>query len=214
MFLLSPEELFFLGKHLKAKYIDYDYIRLAGELQHNYMLKERESISGLVGRKIISEDFSGNLYLDPTIADVLKPVFFGEFEVEILLIQKERKTPDIYKFHFMEHQVTTIRVCGQDLYMFQDGNQQSKLLKEKIFIHGSSDYGKVVPIKDLNVINSSRIVNAQNILVGKVMMSSQILELNGVWYMRKDDVNAVSMSNDDLENWWKRMMEGDRNGVL
>ena len=43
---ISPQELFYIGKYMRAQYIDYDYVRLMGDLTRKYSLKEKEIMAG------------------------------------------------------------------------------------------------------------------------------------------------------------------------
>ncbi len=78
--LLSPEELYFLGGQMQAKYIDYAYVSEMGDIQQNYCLYESTVKAELTKKGMIEEDFSGNLIVADFVKEILHPIFFGKFE--------------------------------------------------------------------------------------------------------------------------------------
>ena len=77
---LSPQELYFLGTVLDARYIDYDYISHMPDIQKRYSVHEQETMSQLADKGYVDEDFSGNVTVNDEIRELLEPVFFGEIE--------------------------------------------------------------------------------------------------------------------------------------
>ncbi len=81
--ILTPEELYYLGTLLQAKYIDYAYVAAMDDIGQNYKLFEKETGAALVSKGILLEDFSGNTEISEAAAGLLRPIFFGETETSI-----------------------------------------------------------------------------------------------------------------------------------
>ena len=106
---LSPEQLFYMGRLLQAKYIDYAYVAAMDDINHNFALFESEAKADLVSAGILMEDFGGNVEVDPAVLRVLKPVFFGETEASIDICWiGEQSSVVVYKYHFYDGAVTVV----------------------------------------------------------------------------------------------------------
>lgn len=107
--ILSPEELYYMGRLMKAKYIDYAYIAAMKDIKQNYSLFKKETQASLVDMGILVEDFSGEIEIDAIAYDVFKPVFFGEVEtsVDICSLGEPNKI-SVNKFHFNDCNATMV----------------------------------------------------------------------------------------------------------
>ena len=107
--ILTPGELYYLGRLLQAKYIDYSYIAAMEDISKDYSLFEKETQASLVSSGALIEDFSGNIEIDSSITDVLNPVFFGEFESSIHdCILGEEQAFTVMKFHLYDAAITMV----------------------------------------------------------------------------------------------------------
>lgn len=73
--ILTCEQLYFLGEILKAKYIDYRYIKAMPDIQKQYTYLKNKSISALLRAGILQEDFTGNLKVLPAYEALFSPIF-------------------------------------------------------------------------------------------------------------------------------------------
>ncbi len=96
---LTPVELYFLGKQMNAKYIDYQYIAEMPGIQDRYTLWEQETLGGLEERGMLMEDFSGDVEIEENVKELLNAVFFGKTESTVQAEQTHR-------FHVHEGRVT------------------------------------------------------------------------------------------------------------
>ena len=136
---LSPQELYFLGTVLDARYIDYDYISHMPDIQKRYSVHEQETMSQLADRGYVDEDFSGNVTVDDEIRELLEPVFFGEIEARLMAGEPGDKDLDRCNFHFLEGRIT--KVTGEDALTFAEfGDDELRKTVEECF----SGYGKVL----------------------------------------------------------------------
>ena len=107
--VLTPEQLFFMGRLLQAKYIDYAYVAAMNDINQNFALFETEAKATLVSAGVLMEDFGGNVEVDPAVLSVLKPIFFGEIETSIDICNiGETNIVSVYKYHFHDGAVTEV----------------------------------------------------------------------------------------------------------
>lgn len=105
---LSPVELFFLGKMLGARNIDYSYIAAMPDIQIQYGVNEQKANASLEEKGLIEVDFSGDTEVNSELAELLKPVFF--FETETILETAQR-----YNFHTYEGKTTLGILNGESI---------------------------------------------------------------------------------------------------
>ena len=77
---LSLEELYFLGKQIKADYLDYRYVSAMDDIGHRAALIEQKCRDELTGRGLIEENLWGDAEISEEALQFLRPVFFGPFE--------------------------------------------------------------------------------------------------------------------------------------
>ena len=94
---LTPVELFFCGKLLQAKYIDYDYFAAMPDIQINHDLREQETLEKLEEDGVVEMDFYDNAEFEEEAKDLLLPVFFGETESRM-----EIKDGPVFRFHIYQ----------------------------------------------------------------------------------------------------------------
>lgn len=100
--VITPVELYFAGKFLQAKYIDYTYVAAMDDIMSDYASAEKEAVEGLVSAGIMTEDFSGNLEVTVRAKRILNPIFFGEMEATVEIYSVDDKSQKIlFAFIFM-----------------------------------------------------------------------------------------------------------------
>lgn len=208
MLEITPEELFFLGKYMHAKYIDYEYIKQMKDLQKNYALRKDETMAALVNKGYLNEDFFGTMELEPEAEHLLTPVFLGECEAEIIMKTRLDEKKEIYKIHFYQGDITVVSLQDRYLCVYANGSEQIELLKNRII---QSDYigeKSTMSAKQLQQI-FDRIVVLNKVLVGKKAAHRQILESGGIWYIGKEKGNAEGLDRSELEALWKELVEAE-----
>ncbi|WP_274939376.1 hypothetical protein [Chordicoccus furentiruminis] len=80
---LTPMELYFLGKMMHARYIEYAYIAAMPDIGKRYALHEQETLESLEAKGYIETDFSGDAEVSREVAAFLQPVFFSETETRL-----------------------------------------------------------------------------------------------------------------------------------
>lgn len=206
---ISPEELFFLGKQMRAKYIDYDYVRLMRDIQQHYSLHEKEIMAGLADKQILLEDFSGMVELDRDLEEMLTPVFFGNFESEVKIYEPEKGAEvEWCKFHFQEKKATQVWIKGNSLFLSSNGLDGLRALEEKIIPVTYQGKSIRISMEELNRSKPDRVLQLKNTVIGKRSAGSQLLEQNGIWYIGKSEGTAEGLDRTALKKWLSYMTEG------
>lgn len=129
---LTPMELFFCTRVMKAKYLDYDYFRRTPDVQKQYLLHEQETLEQLEKEGILELDFDGNAVADPGYEELLKPVFFGEKESRLDVEDKPSR-----RFHIHEGKIV-MSLIGEEKITFCEVTEEemaSYLNEEKVEIY-------------------------------------------------------------------------------
>lgn len=123
--VISPEELYYLGRLLKAEYIDYAYIAAMRDIGGNFRLFSKESAAALTQRALLREDFSGNLEPDDDALRLLRPIFFGaaEMTVDLCMLQEE-KPVSACKFHFQGDSAVMVHPQEEKLLIAETGRKE------------------------------------------------------------------------------------------
>ncbi len=89
--ILTPEEVFFLGKKMDGEYLDYRYIQAMGDISQRKAVLRQECIDSLSEKKIVSENLLGDVEVDPEAVAFMKPVYFSSFESAVQIYRGEEQ---------------------------------------------------------------------------------------------------------------------------
>lgn len=192
--ILTPEELYYMGRFLQAKYIDYAYIAAMSDIKQNFALFEKETFASLVSAGIIMEDFSGNLEVDPNVIATLKPIFFGEVETSVdICFLGEINVVSVNKFHFYDGAVTMVA-----------GDKGKLIIKsvDQMAIRGfvsnllAENYdGKFEAVETIDKEKISRFIVVKSVNVGHTAIINTYIESDGILY-RENDGKIESITRD------------------
>lgn len=110
--ILSPEEIYYIGKVTGGKYLDYDYIAAMQDIGKRGRIKEQEILDDLERKGYAEEDFLGNLEVEPICTEILQPLYQGMYESELILRDEAGESVH-YKFHHMENRITSVECQSQ-----------------------------------------------------------------------------------------------------
>ena len=68
-------------------------------------IKQQEILDSLERKGYAQEDFLGNLEVEPACIEILKPLYQGMYESELILREEAGESVH-YKFHHMENRIT------------------------------------------------------------------------------------------------------------
>ena len=111
--LLSPEEIYYIGKVSGGKYLDYDYIAAMKDIGKRGKIKQQEILDSLERKGYAQEDFLGNLEVEPVCIEILKPLYQGMYESELILREEAGESVH-YKLHHMENRITSVECRPQE----------------------------------------------------------------------------------------------------
>lgn len=195
--VITPEELYFAGKLLQARYIDYTYVAAMDDIISDYASAEREAIAGLVSSGIMTEDFSGNIEADEASKRILNPIFFGEKEaaIEIYTVSDNPKK-DFFRFHFHDGTVTAVtfedkKMCISEIDVLTIRSIIEKTLPE--------NYGcRETKEAEIKAENVTRFVAVKNIVVGKSSSMRVYVEADGTLYRETENDVFQSVPRNDF----------------
>ena len=190
--ILSPEELYFMGRFLQAKYIDYAYVAAMSDVKQNFPLFEKETRNSLVASGFLMEDFSGNLEVDQQVINLLKPIFFGEVETSIDVCKLgEPNTVSVFKFHFYDG-ITTMVTGHEGKLLIKSIDQIGiKKMVEELLPPGYDATSNIITEATEQTV--TRFIAVKSILVGKTSMVKTYIEADAVLYQENEEyIESVS----------------------
>lgn len=184
--VLTPEQLFFMGRLLQAKYIDYAYVAAMNDINQNFALFETEAKAALVSVGALMEDFGGNVEVDSAVLSVLKPIFFGEIETSIDICNiGETNTVSVYKYHFHDGVVT--EVTGEKGKLVIKTADQIAI-RERIESLISCKYtAENQVVETIDKTHITRFIAFKQIHVGTASVVKNYIESDGVFYQEKEE---------------------------
>lgn len=204
---ITPVELFFLGKVMNAKYMDYEYIQMAPDFQKHYALTEKETMTSLNKKGFLFEDFTGNIEVDSPIEQTFGPIFFGEFESEISLKNYGFAEETIHcKFHFHGKNVTQVIVLDDELLVCSEENDALDELKNDLI--PVSYAGKQDELMKQESYNAERFMILKNTLIGVKSCTRQFIQICENWYAAKDENTIKGLTQGEMLRWWEELMKG------
>lgn len=194
---LTPEELFFLGEILKAKYIDYDYVRLMKDIQKNYKSLKHKAIQSLMQKELIFEDFSGNVEVDSESEQLLKNIFFSRKELEISSF-KETENIHKQKIHISDKLLVWVNIENNRVFIHKSKTEDVFDYLHNLFELNDTEKKQIYKQKlRKNDINESLIV--RYICVEKIAANFQYIKIENSWYKGENNEMLVSVEIDDLK---------------
>lgn len=133
---ITPMELYFLGRLLGARYIDYGYIAAMPDITKHPALREQETIELLEMEGLIETDFSGGAEVMPEVADFLHPVFFSGVESQLII-------GDTIRLFHLEDGRTLQSTIDNGTVVFHEASEQD------IYSLLSGQQGVVVQVADV-----------------------------------------------------------------
>ncbi len=194
---ITPNELYYLGTILQAKYIDYAYVAAMEDIRHNYALCEAKTRSALADAGILIEDFAGNIEIEQKAKDLVMPIFFGEFEscVDITTLGEEADVTT-KRFHSYNGAVTMVSstVEGKLRVAAISKEEIAQLAAELLPENYCCE--SVTVTEELQQEDVTRIIAIKNTVIGKSAVVKLFLEADGIMYQENSENKAESMTAD------------------
>ena len=191
--VLSADDLFFLSKIMKAKYLDYGYVAMVEDLSHRLAMKEARAMDNLSSKGLVFEDFTGDLEIEDLAKELFEPIFFGTFESE--LIVEDSISFQHYKYHVLDGRYVEVAINGKELTV-------QNIEKEDILMR--SPYSEELDNKQILPKNYFENVQVEGIAILKRLKiggSSAVIQLindSGIYYQAKG-TKIHSMTRNELK---------------
>lgn len=118
--VLTPEEIYYIGKKTGGKYIDYAYIAAMRDIGERKKLRMQEILDGLVKKGLAEEDFFGEAELDGAAAAFVSPIYNSSYESELQILENGAVVFH-YKFHLTDGDGVSVK-CGDGEYRVRRTN--------------------------------------------------------------------------------------------
>lgn len=193
--ILSPEELYYLGTTLQARYIDYAYVAAMNDIKQNYALFETETRASLVSSGVLMEDFSGNVEVDAAALALLKPIFFGETETSVdVCALGEPNRVLVYKMHFCDGAVTLV-TCESGKLVLKSIDQLG--IKDLVSGLLPANYaGTDDTVAGIDKEKITRFIAVKQAVVGRSAQVKTYIEAEGVLHRETEDGRIERLSGD------------------
>lgn len=96
---LALEELYFLGKQMNAKYMNYAYISAMPDISQHRSLYEQKCTESLMEKGWLEESFFGEITISQELKELLHPVFFGDKQISLEQIDLPASSGSIMYLH-------------------------------------------------------------------------------------------------------------------
>lgn len=194
--ILTPEELYYLGSFLQARYIDYAYVAAMADIRQDYKLFEKETKASLVASDVLVEDFSGNIEIDDTVRGLLNPIFFGERETSLDICEVgEESTIKVYRFHFHDGVITMVSANQGKLLLQPVDPMRIRSLVEQVLPKNYDVESRIITEEE--EITVRRYIVAKCNLISITSVVKAYFEADGVVY-QEDEENVKSVSKDEF----------------
>lgn len=176
---LSTEEIYYLGKLLGGKHINYRYIAAMQDISQNPKGHMQKCRNSLCEKFVLSENLWGDLEVTTDVKEFISPVFFGSFEasIEIVCIDNPKIVESMY-FH---------RNSKKCLMSVEDGQQitfslaDDKALGNIVFSLMPMGYNEIEKpqLSELQNMNVQRMIIVKNIRIEESVTAEVFYECNG-----------------------------------
>ena len=207
--VLSPEELYYLGSILGAEYMDYAYIAAMSKQGKSEELFANEAKASLVETGILTEDFGGNLEVESETLALVKPIFFGKTETSVdVYINGEDADMDVYKFHFLDGDITMVTEADGQLMIRAVTPGQIEELANSLLPEGYKNTDKTV-VSNLDEKTVTRVIVAKSIKIDEISVVNTYLESDHIIYRPAENGGYESMTKDSFTNDFLNTVKGE-----
>lgn len=191
--IITPEELYYLGTLMQARYIDYAYVAGMNDISQKRALYEKETAASLVKKGLLMEDFSGETEIDGEAEALLRPVFFGETETSVDMIDAGTGETAVNKYHFLDGKAVSVTVVPSGLMICPTGSDSIKETISSLLPDKTAPFEKKV-ISDLPKEKVDRIYAFRRMEVGKASECFYAVLSEGELYCSSDDGGIETVS--------------------
>ena len=196
--IISADELFYLGKLMNAKYIDYAYIVCMNDSAEDFKIREKRVKQELIKKELIFESFSGKIDVDESVLKMLSPIFEGKKESSLNICYiSEQTRAEIIKFHFTDNNVIMVRPENGLLMLTRIQLGAIDNIVSGLF-EGKAECTEKKIIKDIGGKSVSVLVSVKSIVLGEKSSVCVFVQSNGDWYIDKGRNTFESIGREEM----------------
>ncbi len=209
--ILRPEELYYMGALLQAKYIDYAYVAAMGDIQQRRGIYESEAREGLAGKGILLEDFLGDVEVVAEAKRLLEPVFFGTLEssVDIMVTAGQKRALRNNRFHFYDGRIVTTVIAKDGIHLVEIDDSQLQAWIAGMLPPDYAAQAEIVSADQINKKQISRIFSIKSNRVGERTSVEIYVECDGRVYQEKKDGQAEILTREAFGREIYRGLKGE-----
>lgn len=194
---LTADQIYALAYIMKADYLDHYYISLSNK-GDDIKLWQNETQKQLVSDGILSEDFNGDITVNPDVVKIIEPIFFGVKESSLdLNFMGENEGFVGYRFHFKDNNVTMTKTIDNGFEISSVNKDDINSIVNKIIPKDYSVTTEAVT-KTFDVDSISRVIVVKSAEVDVKNYVESFVESDGVLYREDSDNTVYSVSGEDL----------------
>ena len=210
---LTAAELYFLGRLMQAKYIDYSYISMMNDIERNYRFAESKALDSLEKKSIISEDFGGDVSVEEDYKKLFDPVFFGRSVASAeLLIPIESGNCSFNKFHYKDGRLTLANITRKRIVFSEYDKRSLESFLLSIAGNLSEDKEPASPDEDI-VTSPDRVILLKYTSFGEESMVIQLNIYKKRLYIIKDKGSYEPISISQYIGLGTLILGGELNGT-
>lgn len=191
---LTARQLYYLGKLLEGRYIDYSYVSAISNILDSFTTYESEIISELSAKGYLSEDFSGQITIDSNLKEVLNPIFNGERESSLDICRfGEMESLKMFKFHSDGKNTVQVRSSEDSLEVsFVEDEDIREIIQSVI----PTDYAneKFDEIAEFESSQVQEVISIKNAVFNNSSLTKTYVMMGDVLYQETEEnvIHAVS----------------------
>ncbi len=219
VYYISPEELFFLGKMMEARYLDYEYIKMLPDMQNDIRwirLAEKEAIRSLSRKQYLKEYFSGKTEIEEGLKSLLECLFERSFIADIYMVelgelQKEQR----HKYHFYADRVAKVGIQNKELTLTSVGKGYLREWKNNVFGEYHNTRDEELEWQESMKPQVSHMLQLRSISIGQSAFSYQLIKMGEYWYQVEKNEVLKMLQEDHLEKLWMEILQEEKqDGIL
>lgn len=205
---LTARQLYYLGKLLKGRYIDYTYISAVEKLLPHFEFYENEIRDELIAKGYLSEEFSGDVTLIQDLRELLNPLFMSTVELSVeKCLLGEAEYLQFYRIHVLGDACVLVKNVEDYLNLSYTNEDEIRKIWTEIMPDDSDYTNNVVLDKiDPNMITEMITIKSSD-SNGKCITRTYVV-ISGRLYIEEEDnlFRAVS-KNEFISLSDKTLME-------
>lgn len=210
---LRMQEIYFLGKRLNGDHLNYSYIAAMPEISQRRAVIEQECEEALEKCGAVEENLLGELTVRPEAAAFLHPLFFGDYESELML--ENTSTHD--NIHWMLHREMTedgprwlAAEWNGETVRFTSDMERVEAKLQPLLRPGS---GAGTELSDAEITDQiSEVLLLKNLDADGEPLVILYMMVNGCWYEQTENEKNRPVPPEEFRQEAWNLLQGGENG--